>query len=179
MLVNDKLNHDKAKILANAPLVEMNKDDSEHIICKKIPTICPYCAVGCGFLATIKDGKLINIEGDPNNPFNKGASCSKGMALRQLTSTNPYRLNSVLYRAPGSSGWEEKSWEWAIERIAKKIKKTRDDYFVSEDSLGRTVNRAPSIAHVGGSPLNAEEAFLLSKLSRAIGLVYMDFVVRL
>jgi len=135
--------------------------------------------VGCGFLATTENGKLINIEGDPDNPFNKGSSCSKGMAIRQLAAENPRRLTKVLYRAPGSSEWEEKSWGWTIDRIARRIKDTRDAGFIKEDGNGNIINRTHSIAHSGCAPLNTEESYLISKLTRALGVVYIDHVVRL
>lgn len=146
---------------------------------KEITTICPYCAVGCGFLATVKNGELINIEGDPDNPFNKGTACAKGMALRQLTAENPRRLDKVLYRAPGAREWEEKSWDWTIDRIARRIKDTRDVTFMEKDEEDRIVNRTKGIAHMGCAPLNTEESYLISKLNRALGIVNIDHVVRL
>lgn len=156
-----------------------NRENSLNNSVREIPTICPYCGVGCGFLGTTENGKLINIEGDPDNPFNKGTACSKGMAIRQLSAENSSRLAKVLYRAPGSSEWEEKTWDWTIDRIARRIKDTRDEEFNEKDLTGRIVNRTDSIAHSGCAPLNTEESYLISKLTRALGVVYIDHVVRL
>ena len=74
-------------------------------------TICPYCGVGCGQIVAVENGKVINIEGDPDHPINEGSLCSKGSALYQIAN-NPQRLTKVLYRAPGGSDWEEKNWDW-------------------------------------------------------------------
>jgi formate dehydrogenase major subunit len=101
------------------------------------------------------------------------------MAIRQLSAENPRRLSKVLYRAPGSSEWEEKTWDWAIDQIARRIKDTRDANFTEKDSSGRVVNRNYGIAHIGCAPLNTEESYLISKLTRALGIVYLDHVVRL
>lgn len=146
---------------------------------REIPTVCPYCGVGCGFLATLENGRIINIEGDPDNPFNKGTACSKGVAIRQLSAENPHRLSKVLYRPPGGSEWQEKTWDWAIDQIARRIKDTREANFKEKDSSGRVVNRNYGIAHIGCAPLNTEESYLISKMQRALGVVYIDHVVRL
>ena len=103
---------------------------------KQTTTICPYCAVGCGQIVHASSGKVINIEGDPDHPINEGALCSKGSALFQVAN-NERRLTKIKYRAPGSAYWEEKTWDWAIDRISRKIKETRDATL----SDGRKVNR--------------------------------------
>ena len=142
-------------------------------------TICPYCGVGCGFLVASENGVLVNLEGDPEHPINQGGACAKGGAQFQLSAHNPRRLGKVRYRAPGSSGWEEKSWDWAIEEIAKRIKKTRDENWTEKDSSGYTVNRTEGIASLGGASLDNEECYLISKLMRALGLVYIEHQARI
>lgn len=155
------------------------KNESTNDSVKKIPTICTYCAVGCGFLATTENGRLINLEGDSEHPINKGAACAKGMAMGQLTAENPRRLNKVLYRAPGSNEWEEKTWDWTIDRICRRIKDTRDANFIKKNTNGRIVNHTKGLAHIGCAPFNTEESYLISKFTRALGVVYIDHVVRL
>ena len=91
---------------------------------KKVPTICPFCGCGCGFLVTVENGKVTNIEGDPQHPINRGSACSKGSAVAQIAD-NPKRLTRPLYRPPGGVEWQEVSWEWAVDRIARRIKATR------------------------------------------------------
>jgi len=142
-------------------------------------TICPYDASGCGFLVATQNGKVLNIEGDPDNPINRGGACAKGASMRQLSADNPWRLSKVLYRRPGGTEWEEKDWDWAMEQIARKIKTTRDATFIEKDSLGRTVNRTESIACLGGSALDNEECYLLAKLDRALGMVYIEHHARI
>lgn len=177
MVKKTKIN--KADIVFSAKHFDPQKDNNEQSgEVKQISTICPYCASGCGFLATTLNGKIINIEGDPDNPFNKGSACAKGMAIRQLAADNPRRLDKVLYRAPGSSEWEEKTWDWTIDRIGRRIKDTRDSSFLEKDSKGRVVNRTRGIAHIGCPPLNTEEGYLIAKMNRTMGLVYMESVVR-
>jgi len=149
------------------------------------PTICPFCAVGCGaIVAADASGKtVINIEGDPDHPISQGSLCSKGMALAQLNTIdgeiNPRRLQKVKYRAPGSSSWEEKDWNWAFTEIARRIKDTRDKYLIEKDSDGRTVNRLEAIASLGGAALDNEECSLIVKAMRSLGLVYIEHQARI
>ena len=141
---------------------------------KETTTICPYCAVGCGQIVSVSNGTVINIEGDPDHPINEGSLCSKGSALFQVAN-NELRLKKVKYRAPGSTYWEEKSWDWAVDRISRRIKETRD----SELSDGRKVNRTNSIAALGGAALDNEECYLYAKFMRALGVVYIEHQARI
>ena len=144
---------------------------------KETTTICPYCGVGCGQIVAVENGKVINIEGDPDHPINQGALCSKGSALYQVANNNQ-RLTKVLYRAPGGSQWEEKDWDWAIDRIARKIKATRDANWIASE--GETpVNRTEAIANLGGAALDNEECYLISKAMRGLGLVYIEHQARI
>ena len=140
-------------------------------------TICPYCGVGCGQIVSVKNGKVINIEGDPDHPINEGALCSKGSALFQVAN-NERRLQKVRYRAAGSSEWEEKDWDWAIQQIAKRVKKSRDDTFIAKEK-GKVVNRTDGIACLGGASLDNEECYLLSKTARALGITYLEHQARI
>lgn len=142
-------------------------------------TICPYDASGCGFIVATENGKVVNIEGDPDHPINRGAACAKGGSLRQLSADNPWRLSKVLYRAPGGTDWEERTWDWALDTIARRIKDTRDGGFIEKDKDGNVVNRTEAIANLGGSALDNEECYLLVKLARALGLVYIEHHARI
>jgi formate dehydrogenase major subunit len=148
---------------------------------KQSTTICSYCAVGCGLICSTdtKEGKIINIEGDPDHPINEGALCAKGAALFQTSANNPNRLKKVLYRAPGADKWQEKSWDWAINEIAKKVKATRDAHFIEKNATGETVNRVEAIAHVGSAALDNEELWPLQAMMRALGLVYIEHQARI
>ena len=149
-------------------------------------TICCYCAVGCGALVATEAGKVVNIEGDPDHPINEGTLCSKGQALSQFRTIdgkdNPRRLTKPLYRRPRGTNWEEVDWDWTIDEIAKRIKKTRDDNWLSTvDVSGTTytVNRIDAIANFGGGELDNEECYLLVKMARALGLVYLEHCARI
>ncbi len=142
-------------------------------------TICPYDGPGCGFLVAAENGKVVNIEGDPDHPVNRGAGCAKGATIRQLSADNPRRLSKVLYRRPGGTEFEKKTWDWAIDEIARKIKTTRDATFIEKDSKGNTVNRTEVIANIGGAALDNEECYLLVKLARSLGIVYLEHQARL
>jgi formate dehydrogenase major subunit len=141
-------------------------------------SICPFCGVGCGLIANTKEGKLINVEGDPDHPINQGTLCSKGQAVFEVV-TSPRRLKKVQYRAPGSDHWEEKSLDWAMTALAQRVKATRDASFISKSPGGAPVNRTEALASIGGAALNNEECYLLSKLSRALGIVYLEHQARL
>ncbi len=111
---------------------------------KELHSVCPYCAVGCGLVAYTRqnsDGstRLLQIEGDPNSPINEGRLCPKGATAMQLA-TSRRRVEKPLYRAPGSSKWEEKDWNFLLDKIAQNVKASRDRTFVGQDAAGNTVN---------------------------------------
>jgi len=146
---------------------------------KETTSICPYCGVGCGIIVHAKkSGSILNTEGDPDHPINEGALCAKGAALYQMTK-NKSRLKDVLYRAPESDEWEEVEWDWAIEKIAGKIKESRDATFTEKNESGQVVNRTTGIAHVGSAALDNEECWTLQAIMRAMGLVYIEHQARI
>src|SRR5262245_9658875 len=140
-------------------------------------TVCPFCGVGCGQVVSTRSGKVINIEGDPTHPISEGTLCSKGASGIQVVN-NSRRLQKVLYRKPHGMAWEEKTWDWAFERIAARVKETRDKTFKTAVD-GRVVNRTEAIACLGGSALDNEEAYPLAKFMRALGLVSLEHQPRL
>lgn len=147
---------------------------------RQVSTVCCYCSVGCGLICSVDKvtGKIFNIEGDPEHPINEGALCAKGAGFFDLTEANKYRLRKVLYRAPMSDKWEEKDWGWAIERIARLVKDTRDKGFVERNAKGELVNRCESIGHLGSSNVDNEECWLMTIKARALGMVYIDHQAR-
>ena len=143
-------------------------------------SICPYCAVGCGtIIYTIGDkaknvtAQVIHVEGDPDHPTNRGTLCPKGSSLQQDI-LNERRLLKPQVRRPGGTDWEDISWDQALEEIAQKVKKTRDDTFVEKDAQGHTVNRLESIAWAGGCTDTNEFNFLVVKSMRALGVVHIE-----
>ena len=155
---------------------------------REIPTICTFCGVGCSIICSVKDGIVINTEGDPDNPINEGTLCSKGSSLYNISyiydakgrpKPNPNRLTRPLYRAPGSDRWEPKSWDWMYEEIIKRIKETRDSSFETADENGVTVNRTQKIAWLGSAFCTNEENYLFNKMARAMGVINIDHCARL
>ena len=165
--------------------VEARAADLQIRYAKETTTICPYCAVGCGMIVHTQRGEIINVEGDPDHPINEGALCPKGSSVYQLRD-NKARLTKPLYRAPGTSEWQEVSWDWALDEIAKKVKKTRDTTFVPTSSIKvnnqqveAVVNRTMGIASIGSAALENEECYLYQKFLRGLGLVYIEHQARI
>jgi formate dehydrogenase major subunit len=142
-------------------------------------TICPYCGVGCGAIVTSSNGKIVNVEGDPDHPINEGTLCSKGNALYQVAGNNERRLTKVKYRAANSQSWEDLDWNKAVDMIAERIKKTRDENFTVRDDQQRLVNRTDAIACIGGAALDNEECYAYSKFARSLGAVYIEHQARI
>jgi formate dehydrogenase major subunit len=171
---------------------------------RAVPSVCPYCAVGCGQLVHVKGGRIINIEGNPDSPINRGTLCPKGAATFQLV-MNPLRLTKVKYRRSGGTEWEEKSLEWAMETIAERVKNTRDSTFVgaiepsgplrstdevdssgnaarskpSSPLVGKVVNHTLAIASLGGATMDNEWNYVQAKLMRALGVVFIENQARI
>jgi len=146
---------------------------------KKVHSVCPYCAVGCSLNVYVKNGKVIDIEGDPDIPINHGTLCPKGSATFQYT-INSSRVTQVLYRAPYSNHWEIKTLDWAMEQIAQRVKKTRDETFVERLDDGREVNHMLGIASLGGATLDIEENYLMKKLlGGGLGIVSIENQARI
>lgn len=148
---------------------------------KETTTICPYCAVGCGAIVHTSqkgDGRVINIEGDPDHVINRGSLCSKGSSLSQLTE-NENRHLEPMYRAPYAKEWKQVSWDWALTEIAKRVKKTRDATFTHKNAKGQVVNRTVGIVSGGSSALDNEECWIYQALLRALGLVYVEHQARI
>ncbi len=164
-----------------------------------VPTVCPYCASGCGLVVySERDAegnfvKLLSVHGDPDNPVNQGGACPKGAAMFNLREiydentgeqmVNPMRVPKPLYRAPGTDKWVEKDWDWMLTKIAERVKETRDSSFIHKEKISDgsevIVNRTERIASIGGSSLDNEECYLLTKMMRSLGLVYLETQARI
>jgi len=126
-------------------------------------SICPYCAVGCGINVYTKGRKIIDIEGNPDSPISEGTLCPKGANTFQLV-MNPHRVMNVLWRAPFSDRWETKPLQWAMERIAQLVKKTRDEGFQAKSAEGFAINAVKNMGTLGGAVIDNEENYLIKKL---------------
>jgi formate dehydrogenase major subunit len=147
---------------------------------------CPYCSVSCGVIIhTLGDRSrnvkptVVHVEGDPDHPINQGTLCPKGITLKQNI-VNDRRLTTVRYRAPGSQQWEEKSWDWAIDRIARLVKQTRDARLMTSDEEGRAINALTSVGVIGGCTDTNEINYLLVKAFRAgLGVIPIEQQARI
>lgn len=145
---------------------------------KATPSVCPYCSVGCATMVHTIDGEIVNIEGDPRSPHSEGALCPKGAAIYQLHK-NPNRATRVLHRKAGARRWEEVDLEWAMDRVAGLVKKTRDETFVERLADGRAVNHTLGIFALGGATLDNEWNHLQQKLMRGLGVVAIENQARI
>jgi formate dehydrogenase major subunit len=153
---------------------------------KQYPSVCPYCAVGCDTMIYAKDGVILDIEGDPNSPINEGTLCPKGAAIYQLH-VNPNRLTQVLYRRPGATAWETLELEEAMDMVAERVKKTRDETF-EETYQGTNADGEPeekvlmattAIFSLGGATIDNEWNHIHQKLLRGLGVVPIENQARI
>jgi formate dehydrogenase major subunit len=149
---------------------------------REVPSVCPYCAVGCGQIVSVREDRIVNIEGNPESPINRGTLCPKGAATFQLA-VNPLRITRVLYRAPGAREWETRPLDWAMDRIAQRVQETRDQTFREhwKDPSGKEklVNHTLGIASLGGATMDNEWNYLQCKLMRALGVVQIENQARI
>ncbi len=154
---------------------------------REVPSVCPYCAVGCGQLVSVRDGKIVNIEGNPDSPINAGTLCPKGAASYQLV-VNENRVTKVWYRKPGATEWDKtKTLDWAMDRIAERVQKTRNDTWQDTITIKgkdgkdyvRRVNRTLAIASLGGATLDNEWNYVQAKLMRGLGVVCIENQARI
>jgi formate dehydrogenase major subunit len=175
--------------LAAAPLLKLGtakaavsvKGDARIDGAQEFTTACNFCSCGCGMVARVKDGKLVNLEGDPDHVVNFGALCPKGAAMI-ATHESPQRLTRPKYRAPGSDRWEEISWDEAFSKLARKLKATRDASWIATEKDGDVeypVNRTDAIAFLGGAQNTNEECYLWNKMGRLLGTNYIEHQARL
>jgi formate dehydrogenase major subunit len=142
-----------------------------------VKSVCPYCAVGCGQLVYVEDGKVSQIEGDRDSPISRGRLCPKGSASKQLV-TSPYRQYKVKYRRPYARDWEDLSLDEAMDRIAERVIATRDETWEASDGE-RKLNRTLGIGSLGGATLDIEENYLIKKLFTGLGIVSVENQARI
>jgi len=161
------------------PLSERSKTLQPRIHdAQVVKSVCPYCAVGCGQRVYVKDGKVIDIEGDYDSPISQGCLCPKGSASYQLD-INKWRWTTVKYRAPYSTEWEDRPLEWAMNRIAQLVYETREATFRETDENGNPLNHTLAIGSLGGATLDNEENYLITKLFHSLGLVCIENQARI
>jgi formate dehydrogenase major subunit len=145
---------------------------------KVVGSVCPYCAVGCGQLVYVKDGAITDIEGDPDSPISEGCLCPKGAATFQLV-TGSHRVHDVLYRRPHGAEWEVIPLATAMDMVAARVKKTREETWESATAEGHPLRRTMGFAHLGGATLDNEENYLIKKLFTALGAIQIENQARI
>jgi formate dehydrogenase major subunit len=140
-------------------------------------SVCPYCAVGCGQRVFVKDEQVVQIEGDPDSPVSRGRLCPKGAASKNLV-TSPLRQTKVRYRRPYATQWEDLELDVAMEMIADRVVKARNDSWQQLDD-DKTVRRTLGIASLGGATLDNEENYLIKKLFTAMGAIQIENQARI
>jgi formate dehydrogenase major subunit len=143
-----------------------------------VHSVCPYCAVGCGQLAYVKDGEVVQIEGDPASPISRGRLCPKGSASLGYVQS-PLRETKVKYRRAYGTEWEELELPKAMEMIADRIIATRDETWQATDGDGNVTRRTLGIANLGGATLDNEENYLIKKLMTGLGVVQVENQARI
>jgi formate dehydrogenase major subunit len=145
---------------------------------KVVKSVCPYCGVGCGQNIFVSDGRITDIEGDPDSPVSRGRLCPKGAATFQLV-TGSHRAHSVLYRKPRGTEWEEIPLDRAMDMVAERVKKARDEHWKDTDPDGNPLHHTVSVAHLGGATLDNEENYLIKKLFTALGVIQVENQARI
>jgi formate dehydrogenase major subunit len=141
-------------------------------------SVCPYCAVGCGQRVYVKDGRVTQIEGDPDSPISRGRLCPKGAATKSLV-TSPLRQMKVRYRRPYGTDWEDLDLDVAMDMIAERVLAARDATWEDTDEQGRPLRRTLGIASLGGATLDNEENYLIKKLFTAMGALQIENQARI
>ena len=143
-----------------------------------VQSVCPYCAVGCGQRVFVQDGRVTQIEGDPDSPISRGRLCPKGSASEQLVN-NERRQTVMLYRRPYGTQWEPLDLETATDMVADRIVASRARTWEDRDDRGRRLSRTLGIAGLGGATLDNEENYLIKKLFTAMGALQIENQARI
>ena len=173
VLGRDRLGRGSAAQSGRSRTLTARTSDADRVV----PSICPYCAVGCGQQVYVKDGAVTQIEGDPASPVSRGRLCPKGSASKQLV-TSPGRVTTVRYRRPHATEWEDLDLDTAMDMIADRVVATRRQYWEWEKD-GKRVRRTMGIASLGGATLDNEENYLMKKLYTAMGAIQIENQARI
>jgi formate dehydrogenase major subunit len=158
----------------SAATTAMRTDDADAVV----PSICPFCAVGCGQRIHVKDDEVLHVEGDPDSPISRGRLCPRGSSTKELV-TGPNRERTVRYRRPGGTEWEDLDLDTAMDMIADRVIATRDRTWQDEDEHGSPLNRTMGFGSLGGAACDNEENYLLKKLFTALGAVQIENQARI
>jgi formate dehydrogenase major subunit len=170
----DKLGLDRAVTSPVTQRITARTTTADRVV----PSVCPYCAVGCGQKIYVKDERVIQIEGDPDSPVSRGRLCPKGSASEQLVNSK-HRQTAMLYRRPYGTEWEPLDLETATDMIADRVIETRARTWQDKDENGQFLRRTLGIAGLGGATLDNEENYLIKKLFTAMGAIQIENQARI
>ena len=170
----DPLGRGKAVQSERSKALKPRIDEADHVA----QSVCPYCAVGCGQLVYVKHGDVVQIEGDAASPVSRGRLCPKGAASQNYVQS-PLREYRVKYRRPYGTAWEELPLDDAMDMIADRIVRTREENWQAENEQGDPVNRTLAIGNLGGATLDNEENYVIKKLMTALGVVQVENQARI
>jgi len=152
---------------------------------KEARSTCPYCSVSCGMMvfsapSKTEPGKMevVHIEGDVDNPVNRGTLCAKGAAAIDFIKSAT-RVKYPMHRKPGSDKFERVTWDFAMERIARLMKDDRDKNFVETNKDGVAVNRWPTVGFLASCTTTNETGWATYKLARGLGIVQLENTARI
>jgi formate dehydrogenase major subunit len=170
----DALGRGKAARSARSAALEPRTASADHVAL----SVCPYCAVGCAQKVYVRDGRVVQIEGNPDSPISRGRLCPKGSASKQLV-TGPQREQKVRYRAPYATDWQELDLDTAMDMVAVRVLDARRRGWQELDSRGNKLRRTMGIASLGGATLDNEENYLIKKLFTALGAIQIENQARI
>jgi formate dehydrogenase major subunit len=146
---------------------------------------CPYCSVSCGMIlystgdkSKNAHGEVFHVEGDPDNPVNRGTLCPKGAGVVDFIHAKT-RVKFPMYRAPGSTEFKRVTWDFAMDRIATLMKQDRDANFIAANRDGTPVNRWLSTGFLAGCATSNEIGWLTWKVTRGLGLAQVENQARI
>ncbi len=132
-----------------------------------VKSACELCNAGCGVLVYLKDGKPVRVEGDPDNPVNKGAICIRGRNSLDYV-FHPERLRHPLKRKGerGQGRWKMVSWDEALTAISSELNRIKEKYgaeavtFIRGGAKGYQDSYMARLANVFGTPNVASMAYI-------------------
>ncbi len=154
--------------------IRPHTEDAERVV----PSICPFCAVGCGQRIYVKGDDILHIEGDPDSPLSRGRLCPRGSSTKDLV-TGEGRLQTVRYRRPHATEWEDLPLEQAMDMIADRIVASRGAHWQDTDDDGVPLNRTLGFGTLGGAACDNEENYLIKKLFTALGAIQIENQARI
>ena len=170
----DKLGRGEAAQSARSAGLTPRTATADHVA----HSVCPFCAVGCAQKVYVSDGRVVQIEGNPDSPISRGRLCPKGSASKQLV-TGPQRETTVRYRAPYATEWQELDLDTAMDMVADRVLDARHKGWQETDGHGNRLRRTMGLASLGGATLDNEENYLIKKLFTALGALQIENQARI